>query len=138
MWWNPPKRVKQSNEIFVFGSNLEGRHGKGAAREALMEHGAVWGQAEGKQGNSYAIPTKRTPYKGMTLEDIAKGIKKFLRYAKLHPELTFRVTAIGTGLAGWEMKDIAPLFKKAPSNCILPDEWVIFNHENKDEEAAKG
>lgn len=133
-WYSSPKpkKIEKSDTIFVFGSNQEGRHGAGAAYAAWMEHGAVWGQAEGRQGNSYAIPTKRTPYKTMTLEQIKPGVRRFIKYANKYSELTFKVTAIGCGLAGYKTKDIAPMFKKVSSNCILPDEWVIWNHEEKE------
>ena len=109
--------------IFVFGSNLAGRHGKGAALEALNRHGAVYGQGQGRQGNSYAIPTKSAFLKLLPLWRIRKEVKFFLVYARHMTDLTFHVTAIGTGLAGYSHEDIAPFFVGAPKNCVLPEEW---------------
>ncbi len=106
--------------IFVFGSNLEGRHGKGAALEAIQNHGAIYGQGRGRQGNSYAIPTKETPYKTLPLHEIEDYVVEFLFYAEQHPELEFQVTAIGCGLAGYDPKDIAPMFQKHTPNVHLP------------------
>lgn len=114
------------DEIFVFGSNLQGRHGKGAALEALQRHGAWLGCGEGIQGNSYAIPTKATPYQSLSLPEIAAAVERFLDFAICHPELTFRVTAIGCGLAGFSPEQIAPMFRSAPANCILPDQFLPF------------
>lgn len=101
------------NEIFVFGSNLSGMHGAGAAKTALG-WGAVWGQASGLQGKTYGIPTKdATIRRTLRLEEIKPFVDKFIEFAKNNPELTFLVTEIGCGLAGYTPKDIAPLFKQA-------------------------
>lgn len=114
-------------EIFVFGSNRQGRHGKGAALEACRKHGAVYGQAEGRQGDSYAIVTKelRLDYPPVRLSQVAEGVRRFLMYARSHPELIFRVTPIGCGLAGFVPQQIAPLFTNAPANVILPPEFLV-------------
>ncbi len=112
-----------TQEIFVFGSNLQGKHGKGAALHARQEHGAIYGKGEGLQGNSYAIPTKGTPYKTMPLNFISRNVRTFLKFAAAHPEMTFNVTAIGTGLAGYDHGQIAPMFAGAPANCVMPEEW---------------
>lgn len=109
--------------IFVFGSNLEGRHGKGAALTAMQQHGAIYGQGEGLQGRSYAIPTKGSPYRALPLNLIKEYVTSFLAFAKLHPEMTFEVTKIGCGLAGYTEAEIAPMFKDAPLNCLLPEGW---------------
>lgn len=109
--------------IFVFGSNTAGRHGKGAALDARLRHGAVYGQGRGRQGNSYAIPTKDEHLNPLSLLQIAAEVGIFLRYAYDHPNLTFNVTRIGCGLAGYSDDDIAPLFAAAPPNCRLPDGW---------------
>lgn len=108
--------------IFVFGSNRQGRHGKGDALLARKNYGAVYGQAEGLQGNSYAIITKelRPDHKKVTLKEIKEGVKTFLKFAKNHPEMTFYISAIGCGLAGRTPKQIGPMFWKAPRNVILP------------------
>lgn len=109
--------------IFVFGSNLAGRHGKGAALYAKQHHGAEYGVGEGITGNSYAIPTKDKYLKTRSLNSIKRSIDKFIIYAKKHPNLQFEVTKIGCGLAGYSEEDISPMFKDAPSNCILPEGW---------------
>lgn len=109
--------------IFVFGSNLAGRHGKGAALYARQHHGAKYGVSFGHQGNSYAIPTKDQELQTLPLTAVATYVKYFLWFAIDHPELEFEVTKIGCGLAGYQETDIAPLFKGAPPNCHLPEGW---------------
>lgn len=109
--------------IFVFGSNLAGRHGAGAALHAKLCYGAVYGQGEGLQGKSYALPTKDRSIQTLPLESVSQHVEKFLEFAKSRPDLTFRVTAIGCGLAGYHPKNIAPMFREAPSNCLLPQEF---------------
>jgi hypothetical protein len=108
--------------IFVFGSNTHGRHGKGAALEARQKHGAVYGQGEGRQGDSYAIPTKPGDNlkKSLPIETIRGHVERFLDYAREHPDLTFNLTRIGCGLAGYKDRRIAPLFTGAPDNVIMP------------------
>lgn len=113
-------------KIFVFGSNLRGAHGAGAAAYAHQHHGAILGVGVGIQGNSYGIPTKDTRIRTLPLESIKPYVDQFIGFAKAHPELTFQVTAIGCGLAGYKPKDIAPMFADAPSNCEMPPEWVDF------------
>lgn len=113
--------------IFVFGSNLAGRHGRGAALYARQNYGAVYGVGEGRTGLAYAIPTKGKQLEVLPLEDIYPYVQRFIDYALKHPELTFQVTAIGTGLAGYEHADIAPMFWGAPANCILPPEWEALD-----------
>ena len=112
-----------TREIFVFGSNLRGAHGKGAALHARKEHGAIYGQSVGLQGNSYAIPTKDANIRTLPLDVINRHVETFLRFADAHPEMRFNVTAIGTGLAGYSHEEIAPMFQGAPENCVMPDEW---------------
>jgi hypothetical protein len=109
--------------IFVFGSNSAGRHGAGAAREALKNWGAIYGQGEGRQGMAYGICTKDHNIQTRSLESIDISVLGFIEYAKAHPELGFLVTKIGTGLAGLSESDIAPMFLSAPDNCILPEGW---------------
>ena len=91
-----------SEQIFVFGSNLAGRHGKGAALAARNENGAVYGVGVGRTGNAYAIPTKDAQIKTLDLSIIHRYVREFLIYAEAHPDLEFKVTAIGTGLAGYK------------------------------------
>lgn len=121
--------------IFVFGSNLAGRHGKGAALAAAKWHGAVSGVGSGRTGNSYAIATKDYNLKVLPLGIIASGVRIFLDYARANPDLEFIVTAIGTGLAGYSHEDIAPMFINSPSNCSLPPEWVKIIEETSIEES---
>jgi hypothetical protein len=110
--------------VFVFGSNLRGRHGKGAALAAAEHWGAVEGVGFGRTGMAYAIPTKVNPRMAMTLFAIQSHVEIFLAYAAEHSDLTFLVTAIGCGLAGFTPQQIAPLFLDAPENCVLPEEFV--------------
>lgn len=114
------------NEIFVFGSNLSGRHGGGAARMAFEKFGAVWGIGVGLQGQSYAIPTMQGG-----VDTIKPYVDDFISYAKSHKELTFLVTRIGCGIAGFKDEDIAPLFDTAMemNNVYLPKSFhTIINH----------
>ena len=110
-------------EVFVFGSNKQGRHGSGAALHARKKYGAVYGTGIGHTGDAYGIPTKSDPYTTLTLMEIDEYVGVFLMYAVAHPELTFRVTRVGCGLAGYTDSDIAPMFRNAPDNCILPKGW---------------
>jgi hypothetical protein len=109
--------------IFVFGSNLAGRHGKGAALFALQHHGAIYGQGIGLQGNSYGIPTKDSRLRTLPLDTIKLHVEDFLIFARKNPQLDFLVTKIGCGLAGYKDDDISPMFKHAPINCVLPENW---------------
>jgi hypothetical protein len=109
--------------IFVFGSNLAGRHGAGGALHAFRHYGAKRGVAIGRTGDSYAIPTKDKDLKTLPITLIRPSVRGFLAYALEHPDLEFKVTAIGCGLAGYKPEDIAPMFKGAPPNCILPEEF---------------
>lgn len=116
--------------VFVFGSNLAGIHGAGAAKYALDKHGAVYGIGEGLQGSgmymSYALPTKDYQIQTMPLDTIKKHVDKFIETAKQHPELKFQVTCIGCGLAGYKHQDIAPMFKDAPDNCYFDTNWLEY------------
>jgi hypothetical protein len=109
--------------VFVFGSNLTGRHGKGAALHARQHHGAVYGVGVGRTGNAYAIPTKDERLRTLPLSAIAAHVSHFIEYATLNPGLQFQVTRIGCGLAGYTDEQIAPMFRGAPENCELPDGW---------------
>ena len=116
------------NEVFVFGSNKSGRHGKGAALYARQHYGAIYGQGVGSQGRSYAIPTKDHNLRTLPLKEIDKYVQEFLDYAdeqlKLGSDVIFKVTAIGCGLAGYTPEDIAPMFSDVPSNVRLPEEFT--------------
>lgn len=109
--------------VFVFGSNTKGVHGAGAALAARREHGAVLGVGQGRTGNAYAIPTKDRQLSTLPLFVIAAHVDRFVQYARAHPALTFNVTRIGCGLAGYTDVQIGPLFAGAPDNCQLPEGW---------------
>lgn len=113
----------QPGEIFVFGSNLAGRHGKGAALDAVMSYGAVEGQGDGHYGQSYALPTKSRRLEPLPLGVIGRYARAFCDYARDHRELKFFLTRVGCGYAGYVDADIAPFFKDAPSNVRKPDGW---------------
>ena len=111
-----------ADPVFVFGSNLAGRHGAGAALFAARHRGAVYGVGEGRTGNAYAIATKDGALRTLSIDEIAFRVRRFIRYAKDNPSLLFQVTPIGCGLAGYARQEIAPLFDGAPSNCQFADE----------------
>ena len=117
-----PEFIKQlkDNEIFVFGSNLAGAHGGGAARIAYERFGAIMGQGVGLQGQSYAIPTMQGG-----VDTILPYVEEFIAFAKQHPEMTFLVTKIGCGIAGFRIDEIAPLFAGAVEveNIHLPEDF---------------
>ena len=111
--------------IFVFGSNLSGRHGKGAAKTALG-WGAKWGQGDVLQGRTYGIPTKDASIRRtLTIEEIKPFVDEFIEFAKIRKDLIFLVTEIGCGLAGYKPKDISPLFEEAVDveNIYLPERF---------------
>jgi hypothetical protein len=118
-----PERITElnPNEIFVFGSNLAGSHGGGAALLAYNRFGAIWGQGVGLQGQSYGIPTMQGG-----VETIKPYVDEFIEFAKQHPEFKFLVTRIGCGIAGFRDEEIAPLFNDAidVENVILPKDFV--------------
>lgn len=111
----------KENEIFVFGSNLDGMHIGGAARIAHDKFGAIWGQGVGLQGQSYGIPTMHGG-----VDDIKPYIDEFIKFAKAHEEMMFLVTRIGCGIAGFKDEEIAPLFKECieMENVMLPRSFV--------------
>ncbi len=109
------------DEVFVFGSNLEGLHGGGAALLAYERFGAVWGQGTGLQGKSYGIPTMHGG-----VDVIAPYVDEFIAFAREHKELKFLVTEIGCGIAGFTVEEMAPLFRKALDevNIYLPQRFI--------------
>jgi len=121
----------KEDEIFVFGSNESGRHGRGAAKDAL-KWGAKYGQAFGIQGKTFAIPTVNASVSNkISVEKIASYVDRFIFYANTRPKLKFLVTEIGCGLAGHTMKDIAPLFRECldMKNVYLPKKFLrILQH----------
>lgn len=116
----------ERNQIFVFGSNLAGRHGAGSAKEAIQNWGAEYGIGFGPRGASFAIPTKGFALERLPLTQIHVYVQAFLTYASIHPEKDFEIVAIGCGLAGYKPSEIAPMFRHAPANCKLPR---VFQHE---------
>lgn len=119
--------------IFVFGSNKAGIHGAGAARYALLKHGAIMGKGFGHHGNSYALPTKGQPggvdrQKGigstLPLVEIKQYVDDFIAYARANPKLTFQVTRVGCGLAGLKDEWVAPMFQNVPDNCQFDTAWL--------------
>ena len=118
-----PDRITElkPKEIFVFGSNLAGAHGGGAAWLAYNRFGAIWGQGTGLQGQSYGIPTMQGG-----VETIRPYVDEFISFAKTRPDLKFFVTQIGCGIAGFRVGEIAPLFQAAVDveNIILPQAFV--------------
>jgi hypothetical protein len=115
--------MSEPDTVFVFGSNLAGIHGAGAAQDALRYWGAKWGVGVGIQGSAYAIPTKNSPRQTLPLAQIQLHVEDFLSYALARPWIDFQVTRIGCGFAGYDDSDIAPLFQRAPKNCHLPIGW---------------
>ena len=120
-----PERITElkPDEVFVFGSNLAGAHGGGAARLAYNRFGAIWGQGVGLQGQSYAIPTMQGG-----VETIKPYVDEFIRFAQARTDLRFYVTQIGCGIAGFKVEEIAPLFEAAieVENIILPKAFVVI------------
>lgn len=110
----------EPSEVFVFGSNLAGRHGAGAAKDA-MKFGAQYGRGIGRQGQSYALPTKGNNLRTLALSEIASFVQDFLDYARSQPSTRFLVTRIGCGLAGYRDAEVAPLFAGAPTNVVFLD-----------------
>ena len=125
-----PERIEalKPQEVFVFGSNLSGYHGGGAAAIAMRKFGAIWGQGVGLQGQSYAIPTMQGG-----VETIKPYVDEFIVFAKAHPELKFYVTRIGCGIAGFRDEDIAPLFAAALDilHVVLPESFVRLLEQGK-------
>jgi len=121
------------NEIFVFGSNQKGIHGKGAALDAKNKFGAVQGVGEGLTGQSYALPTKSTPYQSLTIDEVSKNLDTFLEVAKNNPDKTFKMSAIGTNLAEFKPQEIADILfsKDIPSNVHVPESLFKLKSDTK-------
>lgn len=119
--------LPENSEIFVFGSNLAGIHGAGAAKVAKEKFGAALGVGEGPYGMSYAIPTKDANIESRTLDEILTSVLEFTIFTRKNPGLKFFVTGIGCGLAGYKNEDVAPMFKFCnPDNCSFPDAWMPY------------
>lgn len=122
----PPRRPKAFPMVFVFGSNLAGVHGAGAAKAALERHGAKYGVSIGHHGNSYALPTKDENIRTLPMSNVEVHVATFIDYARRNPDLLFQVTQVGCGLAGLQSQDIAPMFIDAPSNCLFDEAWKQY------------
>lgn len=117
------------NEVFVFGSNENGNHYGGAARVAFDKFGAKWGQAVGRSGNTYAIPTLDQDMQKITSEKLRAYLQDFITYVKSNPELKFYMTKIGCGIAGWSIEEVSEIIREAigndyPKNLVLPMEFI--------------
>lgn len=125
------------NEVFVFGSNLKGRHGKGAALAAVKDFGAIYGTGKGFAGRSYALPTrdanplgvKEANVQSLTFDQVKESVSDFIEFANMNLAMRFYVTRVGCELAGFSDDEIGQLFVGAPTNCSLPVQWI--NHFNK-------
>lgn len=115
----------EPNQIFVFGSNTAGRHGRGAALQAMRDFGAVYGVGEGITGQCYALPTLDSNLQQLPESELVESICNFLNTADDHPELTFLLTKVGCGLAGYDESYIRDIFHLLlpPTNVIMPDGW---------------
>lgn len=140
--WTAPLTLA-ANGVFVFGSNLAGRHGAGAAKTALMQFGAIYGQGIGLQGRSYALPTMaaNAPPRPANVQPlpfvaIAHHADVFKAFAAEHPELLFFLTRVGCGSAGFTDRQIAPLFLNAPANVLQPPEWGRHVARSQDNDRA--
>jgi hypothetical protein len=125
MIFHPDRTTPKDSRIFVFGSNLGGKHGAGAALEARLRYGALLGQGEGLVGNSYAIPTKTANFECLSLEEIEQYVETFVLFTLENPDMRFFVTRVGCGLAGNKDEAVAPMFRGA-INCSFPDTWTEF------------
>lgn len=123
--WYEPQIACPADRVFVFGSNLAGRHGRGAAKDAVTHYGAIYGNGKGLQGMSYAIPTKDHNLTRLSLDEIEVHVREFVEFTKQYVQMYFYVTAVGCGLAGHEPKDIAPMFKGA-RGCMFPQSFQQY------------
>lgn len=114
------------NEIFVFGSNLAGIHGAGAARAAMDNYGALYGVGVGFYGQTYAIPTKDFKIETLPIHIIAHHIEIFRYLTNALPNVKFKVTRVGCGLAGYKDEHIAPMFRGCSDNCSFAEEWKPY------------
>lgn len=113
----------KKNEVFVFGSNLAGRHAAGAAKVAHDHFGAVYGVGEGLIGQSYALPTLDKKLQQRNDEQLTMSVRKLWKCAKENPDKVFLLTKVGCGIAGYDEEYMADKFKDAPGNIIKPKGW---------------
>ena len=112
--------------IFVFGSNLAGRHGAGSAKHAMLHHGARYGVGVGFCGTSYAIPTKDAHLRVLPLNVIKEHIDTFVEFARKNSNMNFEIVKVGCGLAGYTDAQVAPLFQGLPNNCKVHQDWLQY------------
>lgn len=124
-------------DVFVFGSNLGGFHGAGSAAHACENLGFPLYLGVGYHGKCYAIPTKDSNIEALHLDVIKLYVDQFLEFAADHEDWRFNIVAIGCGLAGFKVRQIAPMFKNRTPNCILPKEFLDFLEEQKHNETTK-
>ena len=117
--------------IFVFGSNAQGVHGAGAARYARMYYGAELGVGEGLTGEAYALPTKHTQYKTMSLQEVQLAMQRFALFAKEHPEMDFLLTSVGCGLAGFTPEQIGKIMPRLSDNVYIQARLAQSNELEK-------
>ncbi len=115
--------VLQPNEVFVFGSNTRGAHGKGAAKQAYRDFGAKWGIGEGLTGQSYAFPTLDGRLRQLPVQDLVASVKRLYACCAAHPNKRFMLTKVGCGLAGYPEATMRGLFREPPHNLVLPEDW---------------
>lgn len=116
-------------EVMVCGTNLLGIHGIGTALRGTSRFGLQLGVGEGRSGQCYALPTKRSPREQMTLEELRQSVGRFVAYARLHPEETYLVPEVGCKYAGFTLGQVAPLFRGASENVILPERfWQVLQN----------
>ena len=124
-----PETIEElgENEVFVFGSNMNGNHAGGAARLALDKFGAISGKSEGLQGKSYAIPTLDKDMEKVSVDFLTERISDFIRFTRNNQKLTFYMTKIGCGIAGFTVQEVSNIFKKLnfPLNVCLPKEFCV-------------
>jgi hypothetical protein len=118
--------VPPNTYIFVFGSNLRGRHGLGGALLAAQSFGAQEGVGVGLLNNAYAIPTKDRFIQTLTLDEIVSHVRDFARFTFARADLKFFVTRVGCGLAGYSNQNIAPMFADCHNNCSFPEPWKPY------------
>lgn len=115
--------LEKGHRVFVFGSNLLGRHFEGSALHALKFYGAVYGQGDGWQGEAYAIPVRDRELRVLPPPEVYEWVRRFVRFARANPTMTFLVSEVGCGSEGYDATCMAPMFHDCPPNCQLSDRF---------------
>lgn len=126
MKWHNDGVQPAKDQIFVFGSNLAGMHGAGAAKQAQKFYGARSGQGVGLRGRSYAIPTKDFDIETLPLETISQYVMRFVKFTQENQNAEFFISRVGCGYAGYTDKDMAPLFRGCGNNCDFANDWKAY------------